>query len=77
MVTLGGIVLPGRLDRQKKHYQGESSAIPLVPKAGDRDEPDMRPAATQSLPTQPLEGAAEEVRAGEAAAPSRDPATIA
>ena len=65
------------LDGQKKHYQDEFAAIPLVPKAGDRDEPDMMPAATQALPTQPPEGAAEEVRAGDAAAPSLDPATIA
>lgn len=37
----------------------------------------MMPAATRALPTQPPEGAAEEVRAGDAAAPSLDPATIA
>ncbi|EEQ8953916.1 cell division protein DedD [Escherichia coli] len=77
LVALGVIVLPGLLDGQKKHYQDEFAAIPLVPKAGDRDEPDMMPAATQALPTQPPEGAAEEVRAGDAAAPSLDPATIA
>ncbi len=63
-------MLPGLLDGQKKHYQDEFAAIPLVPKHGDRDEPDMMPAATQALPTQPPEGAAEEVRAGDAAAPS-------
>ncbi|WP_025746372.1 MULTISPECIES: cell division protein DedD, partial [Enterobacteriaceae] len=68
LVALGVIVLPGLLDGQKKHYQDEFAAIPLVPKAGDRDEPDMMPAATQALPTQPPEGAAEEVRAGDAAA---------
>ena len=77
LVALGVIVLLGLLDGQKKHYQDEFAAIPLVPKAGDRDEPDMMPAATQALPTQPPEGAAEEVRAGDAAAPSLDPATIA
>ncbi|HEB1163299.1 TPA: cell division protein DedD [Escherichia albertii] len=77
LVALGVIVLPGLLDGQKKHYQDEFAAIPLVPKPGDRDEPDMMPAATQALPTQPPEGAAEEVRAGDAAAPSLDPATIA
>ncbi|CAM6236488.1 TPA: cell division protein DedD [Escherichia coli] len=77
LVALGVIVLPGLLDGQKKHYQDEFAAIPLVPKAGDRDEPDMMPAATLALPTQPPEGAAEEVRAGDAAAPSLDPATIA
>ncbi len=47
LVALGVIVLPGLLDGQKKHYQDEFAAIPLVPKAGDRDEPDMMPAATQ------------------------------
>ncbi|EEU1007607.1 cell division protein DedD, partial [Escherichia coli] len=40
LVALGVIVLPGLLDGQKKHYQDEFAAIPLVPKAGDRDEPD-------------------------------------
>lgn len=70
LVALGVIVLPGLLDGQKKHYQDEFAAIPLVPKPGDRDEPDMLPTATQALPAQPPEGAAEEVRAGDAAAPS-------
>ncbi len=73
LVALGVIVLPGLLDGQKIHYQDEFAAIPLVPKAGDLDEPDMMPASTQALPTQPPEGAAEEVRAGDAAAPSLDP----
>ncbi|WP_312692408.1 cell division protein DedD [Kosakonia sp.] len=72
LVALGVIILPGLLDGQKKHYQDEFAAIPLVPKPGDRDEPDMMPAATQALPSQPPEGAAEEVRAGDAAAPSLD-----
>ncbi|EMA8637494.1 cell division protein DedD [Cronobacter malonaticus] len=72
LVALGVIVLPGLLDGQKKHYQDEFAAIPLVPKPGDRDEPDMLPAATQALPSQPPEGAAEEVRAGNAAATSID-----
>ena len=76
LVALGVIVLPGLLDGQKKHYQDEFAAIPLVPKPGDRDEPDMLPAATQALPSQPPEGAAEEVRAGDAAAPSLDPSRI-
>ena len=70
LVALGVIVLPGLLDGQKKHYQDEFAAIPLVPKPGDRDEPDMLPAVTQALPAQPPEGAAEEVQAGDAAAPS-------
>ncbi|STE06331.1 putative peptidoglycan-binding protein [Escherichia coli] len=49
LVALGVIVLPGLLDGQKKHYQDEFAAIPLVPKAGDRDEPDMMPAATPGV----------------------------
>jgi len=77
LVALGVIILPGLLDGQKKHYQDEFAAIPLVPKPGDRDEPDMMPAATQALPAQPPEGAAEEVRAGNAAAPSLDPSRLA
>ncbi|MTH46394.1 cell division protein DedD [Intestinirhabdus alba] len=77
LVALGVIVLPGLLDGQKKHYQDEFAAIPLVPKPGDRDEPDMIPDATQALPTQPPEGAAEEIRAGDAAAPSLDPSRMA
>ena len=76
LVALGVIILPGLVDGQKKHYQDEFAAIPLVPKPGDRDEPDMLPAATQALPSQPPEGAAEEVRAGDAAAPSLDPSRI-
>ena len=76
LVALGVIILPGLLDGQKKHYQDEFAAIPLVPKPGDRDEPDMLPAATQALPAQPPEGAAEEVRAGNAAAPSLDASRI-
>ena len=72
LVALGVIVLPGLLDGQKKHYQDEFAAIPLVPKPGDKDEPDMLPAVTQALPSQPPEGAAEEVRAGDAAAPNLD-----
>nr|WP_238406719.1 cell division protein DedD [Atlantibacter hermannii] len=72
MVALGVILLPGLLDGQKKHYQDEFAAIPLVPKPGDTDEPDMLPAATQALPAQPPEGAAEEVRAANAAASAID-----
>ncbi|WP_330984604.1 MULTISPECIES: cell division protein DedD [Enterobacterales] len=77
LVALGVIVLPGLLDGQKKHYQDEFAAIPLVPKPGDRDEPDMLPAVTQALPAQPPEGAAEEVRAGDAAAPTLDASRFA
>lgn len=75
LVALGVIVLPGLLDGQKKHYQDEFAAIPLVPKPGDNDEPDMLPPASQSLPSQPPEGAAEEMRAS-STVPSIDPATL-
>lgn len=75
LVALGVIVLPGLLDGQKKHYQDEFAAIPLVPKPGDNDEPDMLPPASQSLPSQPPEGAAEEMRAS-STAPSIDPTTL-
>jgi DedD protein len=34
LVALGVIILPGLLDGQKKHYQDEFAAIPLVPKPG-------------------------------------------
>ena len=44
LVALGVIILPGLLDGQKT-LSDEFAAIPLVPKAGDRDEPDMMPAA--------------------------------
>jgi len=77
LVALGVIILPGLLDGQKKHYQDEFAAIPLVPKPGDRDEPDMMPAAAQALPSQPPEGAAEEVRAGDAATPSLNASRLA
>jgi DedD protein len=66
LVALGVIVLPGLLDGQKKHYQDEFAAIPLVPRPGDSDEPDMLPDAGAALPAQPPEGAGEEVRAGSA-----------
>ncbi|RPH30426.1 cell division protein DedD [Buttiauxella warmboldiae] len=76
LVALGVIILPGLLDGQKKYYQDQFAAIPLVPKPGDTDELDMLPAATQALPSQPPEGAAEEVRAGTAAAPGLDIASL-
>lgn len=77
LVALGVIILPGLLDGQKKHYRDEFAAIPLVPKPGDRDEPDMLPMATQALPAHPPEGAAEEIRSGDAAAPSLDASNLA
>lgn len=64
LVALGVIVLPGLLDGQKKYYQDEFAAIPLVPKPGDNNEPDMLPQVNQALPAQPPEGAAAEVQAG-------------
>ena len=76
LVALGEFILPRLLVGQKKQYQDEFAAIPLVPKPGDRDEPDMLPGATQALPSQPPEGAAEEVRAGDAVALSLDPSRI-
>lgn len=66
LVALGVIVLPGLLDGQKKHYQDEFAAIPLVPRPGDSDEPDMLPDAGTALPAQPPEGAGAEVRASNA-----------
>ena len=66
LVALGVIVLPGLLDGQKKYYQDEFAAIPLVPKPGDNDEPDMLPQVNQALPALPPEGAAAEVQAGSA-----------
>lgn len=75
LVALGVIVLPSLLDGQKKHYQDEFAAIPLVPKPGDNDELDMLPPASQTLPAQPPEGAAEEMRAS-SAAPAIDPVTL-
>ncbi|WPM85519.1 cell division protein DedD [Apirhabdus apintestini] len=51
----------------KKHYKDEFAAIPLVPKPGDKNEQDMLPPVSQSLPSQPPEGAAEEIRASNAA----------
>jgi DedD protein len=57
IVALGVIVLPGLLDGKKKHYQDNFASIPLVPKSGDTDEGDALPQASQSLPSQPPEGA--------------------
>lgn len=73
LVALGVIVLPGLLDGQKKHYHDEFAAIPLLPKPGDREEPDMLPAVTQALPSQPPEGAAQQMRGGDAAGASTLP----
>ncbi|WP_413737782.1 cell division protein DedD [Sodalis sp. RH21] len=77
IVALGVIVLPGLLDGKKKHYQDDFASIPLVPKPGDADEADASPQASQSLPSQPPEGAgaaveqADKVAADDAAATSQ------
>ena len=42
LVALGVILLPGLLDGQKKHYQDEFAAIPLVPKPGDTSNADRK-----------------------------------
>ena len=57
LVAIGVIVLPGLLDGKKKHYKEEFAAIPLVPKPDDQQDGDMVPPVTQSLPSQPPEGA--------------------
>ncbi|WP_426608070.1 cell division protein DedD [Pantoea anthophila] len=57
LVAVGVIVLPGLLDGQKKHYKEEFAAIPLVPKPDDQQDSEMVPPVTQSLPSQPPEGA--------------------
>lgn len=60
IVALGVIVLPGLLDGQKKHYQDEFAAIPLVPKPGENDPTDVIPPVTQPLsetPEAPQDGA--------------------
>ncbi len=46
LVALGVIILPGCWTGRKA-LPDEFAAIPLVPKPGDRDEPDMLPAATR------------------------------
>ncbi|MGM3175277.1 cell division protein DedD [Dickeya lacustris] len=64
LVALGVIVLPGLLDGKKKHYEDEFAAIPLVPKPGDALEAESLPPVSQSLPSQPPEGAAAAVQQG-------------
>ncbi|WP_029687431.1 cell division protein DedD [Tatumella saanichensis] len=49
LVAIGVIILPGLLDGKKKHYKEEFAAIPLVPKPGDQQEPDLVPPVTQPL----------------------------
>lgn len=70
LVALVVIVLPALLDGHKKHYKDDFTAIPLAPKPGDSKDLEILPPVNQSLPVQPPEGAGEEIRAGNAAAPS-------
>lgn len=72
LVALAVIILPAILDGHKKHYQDDFTAIPLVAKPGDQHELDLLPSVNQALPAQPPEGAAEEIKAGNAAAPSAE-----
>lgn len=73
IVALGVIILPGLLDGQKKHYQDEFAAIPLVPKPGDTDETETSPQANQALPSQPPEGAGAAVAQANKAPGSDEP----
>lgn len=57
LVALGVIILPGLLDGQKKHYQDEFAAIPLVPRPGEDDPTDAIPPVTQPLGETPLPSA--------------------
>ncbi|MCV9879547.1 cell division protein DedD [Brenneria izbisi] len=57
IVALGVIVLPGLLDGEKKHYEDDFAAIPLIPKPGDSNEMEALPPLNQSLLSQPSEGA--------------------
>lgn len=70
LIAMVVIVLPAILDGHKKYYQDDFTAIPLVPKPGDSQQLDALPAINQLLPMQPPEGAAAEVKAGNAASPS-------
>ncbi|AOV96386.1 cell division protein DedD [Edwardsiella hoshinae] len=53
LVALGVIVLPGLLDGQKRHYQDDFAAIPLVPRPGEDDPTDAIPPVTQPLSETP------------------------
>lgn len=76
LVALGVIILPGLLDGQKKHYQDEFAAIPLVPKPGDRDEPDMVAGGNPGVAFATAGRGGGRGAAGDAAAPSLDPSRI-
>lgn len=64
LVALGVIILPGLLDGQKKHYQDEFAAIPLVPRPGEDDPTDAIPPVTQPLGETPLPSASAGARSG-------------
>lgn len=75
IVALGVIVLPGLLDGQKKHYQDEFGAIPLVPKPGEDDPTDVIPPVTQPLsetPLLPQEGANAQIPQESGNVPNQD-----
>lgn len=50
LVALGVIILPGVLDGDKKHYQNEFAAIPIIPTAEDNRTTTDLPPANQALP---------------------------
>ncbi|MGK2946474.1 MAG: cell division protein DedD [Candidatus Malihini olakiniferum] len=57
LVTFGLIILPGLLNGKKKHYEDDFTSIPLVPKLGDSSKKDSLLTLSQSLSSQPPEGA--------------------
>lgn len=59
IVALGVILLPSLLDGEKKHYQDEFAAIPLVPKLGEDDPTDAIPPPIPALNAFPQEAKAE------------------
>lgn len=50
LVALGVIILPGVLDGDKKHYQSEFAAIPIIPTPESNMPTTELPPATQALP---------------------------
>ncbi|ACR69884.1 cell division protein DedD [Edwardsiella ictaluri] len=77
LVALGVIILPGLLDGQKKHYQDEFAAIPLVPRPGEDDPTDAIPPVTQPLGETPLPSASAGAAPVSAATPSASAPAVA
>jgi len=50
LVALGVIILPGVLDGDKKYYQNEFAAIPIIPAVEDNHATTELPPASQALP---------------------------